>query len=535
MADNPEIPIVKTKVRTLATFKNGLAFVYRSGEAAPKNGWVQIEELPQAALGSLWIGTTKPTDRIEQTISFKTKAYDDSDVFSIGDILDANVGRNVTIFYNAGTEIRTATGKILSASKERRREHIPSSDYYSRTVESTPALLMETVSGEILAVTRNSISSVVVQQGGSSKMRVARDVTAAKVKIAGDPRSAGVSLAYLEKGITWSPSYLINLKSDKEAEITLEAVLVNDVEDIEDAEVSFVVGYPNFMFSNITSPIIAQKSVADFIQALATGSDALQRGGEFAGALTQAVVSNSMDYDADPGSIGVNYTTSQPMPGESNQDLYFYRQPNVTLKKGERARYTVFSEKIPYEHIYQLEIPDSMGVDTGGYRSSSSSKPQDSADQVWHALRLTNSTNMPWTTAPTLAVNNSLPVAQSMLKYTPASGKNTLKLTVATDIRAEQSQTEISREIRNIASRTYDEVTVSGKLMLRNYKQQSVRMNVKKTITGQVIQTGQNGKVARVVKNLTAVNPQSEVEWDFDLAPGAEKELTYQYTVFLNR
>lgn len=39
----------------------------------------------------------------------------------------------------------------------------------------------------------------------------------------------------------------------------------------------------------------------------------------------------------------------------------------------------------------------------------------------------------------------------------------------------------------------------------------------------------------RVVKRLNSVNPDSQVSWEFDLAPGAEKVLTYQYKVLIYR
>ena len=56
----------------------------------------------------------------------------------------------------------------------------------------------------------------------------------------------------------------------------------------------------------------------------------------------------------------------------------------------------------PYEHIYQWEIPDSMNVDDRGYRLNQQSAPE---NQVWHVLRLENTSQQPWTTAPAFALN----------------------------------------------------------------------------------------------------------------------------------
>lgn len=128
-----------------------------------------------------------------------------------------------------------------------------------------------------------------------------------------------------------------------------------------------------------------------------------------------------------------------------------------------------------------------MNVDYFGNRSNDRAA-QDDETQVWHVLRLENATGQPWTTAPALAVNGSMPVAQDTLKYTPMKGKNTLRLTVATDIRAQQEQTEASRVQVVIADRHYDVVTVNGKLTMRSYKPKPVKMSVKKSIVGEVLE-----------------------------------------------
>jgi len=52
---------------------------------------------------------------------------------------------------------------------------------------------------------------------------------------------------------------------------------------------------------------------------------------------------------------------------------------------------------------------------------------------------LENKGQQPWTTAPAFAMNGAMPVAQDTLNYTPAGGRSTLKLTVAADVRGEQT------------------------------------------------------------------------------------------------
>jgi len=551
IAADDALPVVKPSVKTIAAFKNGLGFVFKSGKAELRNGWTALEELPSAGLGMLWIGTTSTAGRVEEVVSYKGKVEREADSLSIPQLLAANIGREVTLTCTSLANATSPTvfkGTILSVPDDRQPEAGTSmSSSYPRNYDDTRGqmVLVKLDSGELLALNKSDVRSVQLPAGASLKTKVSRDVSSAKIRIGGNQPSAEVTLAYMEKGLNWSPSYLVNIKNDKQAEITLEAILLNDVEDIQDAEVSFVVGYPNFMYADVYSPLMVQQSVANFVQALTSGRSNTSSGSSGFGAATRQSVMYNYDArvyngDALSWSPETAYNTGQAMPGESNEDLYFYRQQKVTLKKGDRARYTVFTNSVPYEHVYLWEIPDSASLDDRGYARDSGSSGNrstgdDKSEQVWHSLRLENTTAQPWTTAPAFTVNGSMPMAQDILKYAPPKGKTDLRLTLATDVRAEQSQIEASRTNTKIGYNDYDEVTVNGKLKVKNMKPSDIKMNVHKQLVGEVSESSEGGKITKVAKKLTAVNPQSEIEWEFNLPAGAEKELTYNYKIFVRR
>ncbi len=62
--------------------------------------------------------------------------------------------------------------------------------------------------------------------------------------------------------------------------------------------------------------------------------------------------------------------------------------------------------------------------------------------QVWHALRLTNNTSIPWTTAPAETVSGGQVLGQDAINYTPVGTEATLKITVAVDVKADQAEFE---------------------------------------------------------------------------------------------
>jgi hypothetical protein len=124
--------------------------------------------------------------------------------------------------------------------------------------------------------------------------------------------------------------------------------------------------------------------------------------------------------------------------------------------------------------------------------------------------------------------------AQDVLGYAPPGGNSTLKLTVATDLRAEASQTEQGRKSVNLAGDNYDEITVAGKLKVTSWKQSETCVVIRKSLTGEVLDAG-DGKVTKAAHNLAGVNPTSEIEWEFHLPAGKDHEINYQYKVLIRR
>lgn len=535
-----QLPLLKSEVRTVAAFKNGLGFVFRSGTTPLQDGWAALDPIPSAVLGTLWIGTSSKGGSVSEVISYKDKVRTDFPALDLSEVLAANTGKVVTLTYSlgAGQPAQTVTGQIVSVPEVPKSDDLgplPLRDEgparYNTPRAAGHIVLLRPEQGGVLALNKSAVLTV-QSPGQDLNTSVEREVNRAKVKIGGSPKEAEITVAYLEKGINWSPGYLLNIKDDAKAAITLEAVLANDAEDLEDTELSFVVGYPNFRFADIVTPLALQQSVAQIVERLgAAGRPASAGYGALSNVMAQSV---NYAFDSSEWSPESSYAATTPMAGESNEDLYFYTQPGVTLKKGDRARYTVFTGSVPYEHVYEWAVPDTMSINEEGYRRDAPNN-QDLGTQVWHSLRLTNSTDHPWTTAPAFVVNGPMPVAQDVLQYTPTGGKSTLKLTVATDVRAEQSQTEVSRTPVEITRRSFEEVVVDGKLSVKNWKKKDVRLIVTKSLVGEVRTAGQDGKVRKTVRSLTANNPSSEIRWEFDLPSGAEKELNYTYKALVAR
>lgn len=76
-----------------------------------------------------------------------------------------------------------------------------------------------------------------------------------------------ISVSYLAHGITWCPSYQIDLSDAENALFTAQALVVNEVADLDHVALDLVTGFPNVKFGEIMSPVAMSQSLADFLEA----------------------------------------------------------------------------------------------------------------------------------------------------------------------------------------------------------------------------------------------------------------------------
>jgi hypothetical protein len=527
----------RPKTVSVAAFKNGLGFFVRQGAAKLSNGWGTISDVPEATYGSLWLGATDRGASIDELVALYRDVPGERAAASVRELLAANAGKAATI--EVGGKLYTGTILRGPARPEPASavepplvgRHAALSAVGPVSVAAPAAegdlLLMQLADGSFAAFSASDVRWASFQGSPVTSVPSVGRTRALRFRMKGAGESANLTMGYLRKGLGWSPSYLVSIEDDTTARITMQAVLVNDAEDLTDADVFFVVGVPNFAFSEVMSPMTLQQSLAEFMSGLQQGGQTGFRVGPLTNVMTQSVA--AYDPSSSPGPAGV---TVAELGGAPEEDLFLYSRPRVTLASGERATYVVFSGDIAYEHVYEWTIPDLARVDAYGRTRSDEF---DESDRVWHSLRLANSLAFPWTTAPAMVVSGQKPLAQNTLDYTPKGAKGLLKLTVATDVQTSKQELEVGRkpEFTRIRSTTYDEVTVEGTLRVRNFKGRAVTLTVRKTVTGEVLVASDGGAVTKLAEAINSVNPRSRLAWEVPLAAGQEKVITYRYKILV--
>jgi hypothetical protein len=525
------LPILQTKTQAISIFKNGLGFVIRQGEAPLREGWVVSEYAPRPALGSLWIGSWDKDVSIEEVIGLTEEVERETEALSMEGILKANIGKAARIAH--GDKIIEGIIKAVPEGRqnppdERRLDTV--STYMAHPQpKAGEIVIVGTKEGDVI-LNKAHITRIEFAEPSSTRFLTPERVRKIKVRVSAREDRARLSMSYLQKGISWVPSYLVNIEDTKKARITMKATVINDMEDLTNVDAFFVVGYPNFLYADILSPMALEESIKQFIAALESGGR-VPEDRRLANIMRQSV---SFERDEEIPGLDYGYSSIQGLPGAHEEDLFLYSKKGLHLKKGERAEYLIFSDEVAYKHIYEWNIPDTLKVDARGYTRSDPEKKE--MEQVWHSIKLSNTTAYPWTTAPALTISGSKPLAQDTIDYTPKNSQRNLKLTVATDVSHDRHEfeTERQREIR-LYNHSYDLVTVKGELYIKNHKSKDIEIEIKKRLTGEVLETSHKGKVEKRAEGLAGVNQNSVISWEIPIRAGAELKVAYRYKVYIAR
>jgi hypothetical protein len=310
---------------------------------------------------------------------------------------------------------------------------------------------------------------------------------------------------------------------------------MDEVCDLNGVDLKLVTGFPNLQFADVVSPIAMKGNLAQFLQSLIRGQSERGQMALGFGVMSNAVVQQRMyDQSAIGGEMPVMPAYGAAEVGKTAEDLFLYPVEKVRLAKGQVGYFPLFTESVPYKHIYRWEIPNYVNQD-GSYYDQGRQQREPEQQEVWHCIRLDNVMKMPWTTAPAEIVKDGVILGQDTLNFTPVKDKGTVRITRAMNVKAEQIELEKERK-RNAAqwyNTNWDLVTVEGKLSVTNYKDEPITLEVTKSLSGEVKAMQPEAKLEKLAKSLRMVNANIRLTWTIELGPGEQKEMGYTYEVYV--
>jgi hypothetical protein len=532
----------KMELKQVSLFKNGLGFFVWEVTIPEKVKSFYVVPETAASHGTFWVSYSPKVD-VESVVAKEVEAKEQVEATTVADLLKGNIGRNVKVYFTDKPDVNV-DAKLLKVTQEQ-RNLLPNPYAPGRVFDyGNPSyygirnmVFLGTDAGQI-AVSADRIARVdftdkdpaAKYEKKSSRMQL--DILLKKA--AGGQK---ITVSCLAKGATWAPSYMIDITEPNKARLAAKAEVMDEVCDLNGVDVKFVTGFPNLQFADVVSPVAMKENLAQFLQSLIRGQS--ERGQmAFGGVMSNVMVQQGvMNYDR---RLGMEGESSSVMPaygaaemGKAAEDLFLYPVEKVRLMKGEVGYFPLFTETVPYKHIYRWEIPNYINPEENYYNQPKQQpEPQ---QEVWHCIRLDNVMKLPWTTAPAEIVKEGVILGQDTLNFTPVKDKGTVKITRAMNVKAEQIELEKDRK-HNAAqwyNNNWDMVTVEGKLSVTNNQDKPITLEVTKSLSGEVKAMQPEAKLEKLAKSLRMVNANSRLTWTIELGPGEQKEIGYTYEVYV--
>jgi hypothetical protein len=272
-----------------------------------------------------------------------------------------------------------------------------------------------------------------------------------------------------------------------------------------------------------------------------------ERGGQLMGqlALSNAYAGRSAprdDPDADAGAEALRMAPE--LSAAQGQDLFVYRAPRMTLKRGERATFPLWRVGVPLRHLYTYDLSLAREPNTGARaeRAAPESPLRLARNEVWHQVEIPNGTETPWTTGSVLLLRGDLPLGQDTLAYTSRGSRVLVPVTVAVDVRGSYAESEIQRRPNSVLIGThhYTSVTKRVEVTVTNRRAERADVRVALSTGGRVTTASGGGAIVHDTFRAEdwpggghSVNNHSDVTWDAVLEPGQTVTLTCELDLLL--
>ncbi|HYF50095.1 MAG TPA: DUF4139 domain-containing protein [Planctomycetota bacterium] len=516
-----EEPEIKSRIVSVGLFKNGLA-VIRCEAELPKPGTYLITDVPDPVHGTWSIGADVP---IEARVAEREllEAVHASEGMSMQESL---AGRTVTIHFRDG-QIPAATGKVEAVpEKDDHADEVAARGRHAGMAYVAPPqrfLVLSTEAGRIF-VDPGMIAYLKAEGKDETKQKVRKPVLLLTAKGEGD-KPLKINLSYLARGIGWAPSYRVDLSDPKTLTIEQNAVVRNELADLENTSVDLVSGFPSIQFGHVTSLLSSQPNWNNFTEQLRRNEQSDEN------AMGQVML-QSNDYqirNARPG-----FELGAALPGDG-VDIHYQPLGARNLKKGETLGTSIAKERAEYERLVEWVIPDTRN-EYGSYVNRGWGAAQNPNGDPWDVVRFRNPFKFPMTTAPATTVSGERFLGQRMSAWVNPGEETCLQITKALSIRALSTEREEAgkREELWVGGHRYYRATVSGELKMTNFRKEEVKMIVRRQFSGELTAADGAPKKTLREEGVFSVNPRNELNWTLNLKPGEQKTLTYSYTVLVS-
>jgi hypothetical protein len=509
---------VKSKIVAVDLFKNGLAVVRREVTLG-KAGAYLLDDVPSPVHGTYWIESPTPVESVVQMREVEIPTTE----ASLGNLQEVLAGKKVTIHFK-GEKMPPVSGMMVRF-KESKSGETPPRDTTEPATQPARFLVVQTAKGRSYLDSYEVAS--IETDSNDDKVRRRRPrlvLTLGETDRAETP----VRISYLAHGLGWAPAYKIDISDPKTLVLEQQAVLKNELANLDGVEMQLISGFPNVQFANVVSPLSARTSWASFFQEL---NQFGRRQPDVSG--NGVVYQQAVMFNAAAPAL----TSPVATPSGEGVDLHYQSIGKRTLANGDALAVNVAKGRADYERIVEWLIPDTR--DEWGRNSDVRGRGDDSDESAWDALKFKNPLAFPMTTGPAMITSGGRFNGQSTSYWVNAGEETVVRVGKALSIRTrsvehdERKSADDTRTLVWIGGRQFRTATVEGELAVSNHRAEAVRLVIRRRISGELQSADGNPKTSLREEGIYSVNRHSELLWNLPLKAGEDRVLKYRYTVLV--
>ena len=451
-----------TTLKSVAVFRDGFGYYTREGKVKLEDGWATTDLVPTAVKGTVWFYSLDTGDKIDTIVMGKENKIAFSSPADIKVKLKDKVGLKLVVITNSGQRFEGELSKILDD------------------------MILLKVGEAFTAIPYEQIKSI---QFVGFPVRI-------KVDTKTPNKVANIGVAYLQEGIKWEPSYILDVRKGV-GNLSLRATMQNTTEKLDKTDVFFVVG----------SPFVANRGIEDMMAHLPGAIPALT---------AKADVPKRLDRDAsvstEPDVMPV--TNSAALTRDESGELFYYKKTGLSLETSDVAMVSIFDVPIPVTPRFEWNAD---------------------GEDVFYLLSLQNKSGQPLTTGPVFVLEDGHALGQENVRYTPAGGTAEVRLSQGIGLKVEKQEAEDRRGASTKIGKTdFVPVTLKGTLTLTNFRTTKAMVTINKTMRGKVGALGDGGTIKQTQILNGEPNPINDIQWKIEIAPGASKKITYTYETYMS-
>ena len=558
----------KLPIKEVTVFKDGHAYVLHEGTAkTDAKGNVLLDYLPNPVMGTFWAYSARPNVKLASVISSRDELNTQQASVSIEDLIKGNVGKEVLVKeINKNDLYQASILRILenetqpSSSVPHDGSPVPANNYYPPQPPQHKIVLLKAAEG-IKAVPLDQIQSITFLDNPRDTVirKQQKDTLTLQLDWNGKTHEpeAVVGMAYLQRGIRWIPNYRVEIDGKGNAVIKLQATLINELAELEDVKMHLVIGVPSFAFKDVPDPLSFQETVARLSSHFRTDNSTAYA---FSNAIMSQMPAQMFEQRSAPSASSGEMNLGPELEGMGNtEDLFVFTLDHITLKKGQRMVLPIAEFTLAYEDVYSVAISFAPPLEL---RRNFNSDQQLQLARLFHKpnalhkIRLGNTSQYPLTTAPATILKDGRVLAQGMMTYTAIGNKGDLELTTAVNIGVKKSdeQTAMTPNAVNWNGNNYSKIEMRGTLELTNFGDRPVRLEVRRSVLGNMDQADSEGTVKQLGNSDDGLvfddglpvwwnwcswpwwwyhfNTLGQADWNVELAPKESQTLTYNWHYF---